>query len=398
MHANLFDTTTATNDAPISVLIIDDDEGYRFVCQRYLKSSPSVQYNVTTAGSTKEAFSACSKTQFDCIIVDYRLDNVTGTDVIESLKQVLGEVLPPTIVLTADDGKQPAIDAIRAGACDYLSKRVVTKKALRRAIKNAVEKRRLQYMILQRREELHQANTQLAKRNEEIQRFYHTVSHEVRTPLTAIQEFVSLVNDGVVGAVSEEQAELLNYALESCEQIRTQFDDLLELAQFETGKISVELKPNNINPILNRCALAAKPSANDKKINLHFEKSNTDFIVLMDSNRIAQVVSNLLNNAIKFTPHNGNIFINAKTHDQASGKLCVSIEDTGCGLSEFDQKKVFERLYQVTPASEHQDETGMGLGLNIASEIMSRHNSRLTVSSVLGQGSTFSFELAICPS
>lgn len=374
------------------ILLIDDDEAYCFLCKRYLRADDSFQHTVISAGTMNEALAICAVDTFDCIVIDYRLPDMMGTEVIKLLREKLGDAMPLTIVFTADGGEEAAIEAVRSGANDFLAKRNVTQQSLCRAVKNTIEKGMLRKSLTSRVKQLEAANQLLIKRNDEIKRFYHTVSHEVKTPLTAIQEFVAIVADGLAGPIEEEQKTILSYALESCDQISTHFNDLLELSRFETGKMTIDLTPCSIQHVFDHCIVAATPAAVAKDITLQVNDQHLLPPIMMQSNRIIQVLSNLINNAIKFTEPGGSVTVGSELTDDGS-QLRLSVRDTGCGIPEADTGKVFERLFQVNPANDQQNGHGMGLGLSIASEIVNLHGGSLEVESELGVGSVFSFYL-----
>ncbi|NND91930.1 MAG: hybrid sensor histidine kinase/response regulator [Granulosicoccus sp.] len=387
---------TLTGRLKSRVLLIDDDEAYTFLCKRHLRADESFEYTVSSASTVNQALTICRNELFDCIVIDYRLPDRTGTEVINLLREQLEDAMPPTIVLTADGGEEAAIEAVRSGASDFLAKRNVTRESLCRVVRNAVEKGMLRQSLTCRVHELEAANDLLVKRNDEIQRFYHTVSHEVKTPLTAIQEFVSIVFDGLAGPVQDEQKTILNYALESCSQICSHFDDLLELSRFETGKMTVDMTPSSIHAVFDHCIVASTPAAIAKGISLKSDNPARMPLVMMQSNRIMQVISNLINNAIKFTDAGGAVTLECNVIEEGC-RLRLCVRDTGCGIPAGDTSKVFERLFQVTQGSDQQDSGGMGLGLSIASEIVSLHGSTIELDSELGVGSAFSFTLACCP-
>ena len=374
------------------ILLLDDDEIFLHLCKNYLKKSDVLNFDLIIVNTLKRARLALEMDSFDCVVVDYSLPDGNGVELINELAEDVGDAMPGTIVLTGDSGGAAAIDAVKAGASDYLQKADMTKSSLCRAVSNAIQKSQLRMMHFSRVKELEVSNDTLKRRNEEIQRFYHTVSHEVKTPLTAIQEFVSIVNDGLAGEVSEEQKTILNYALESCDQIKIQFDELLEMSRFETGKMQVTLEPSNLSEVFNHCIIAATPSALAKNITLRL--ANDDFLppVMMHPSRIIQVVSNLVGNAIKFTPEGGQVIVDAELVDLGD-RVRLSVADSGCGIPAKDCEQIFERLYQVTPGSDLENESGMGLGLSISSQIIELHGGHIDVNSTLGEGSEFSFHL-----
>lgn len=377
------------------ILFVDDDEIFLHLCKRYLRSDATTDHIIVSANSIQEALLLFKSDTFDCVIVDYCLPDGSGTEAIDRLRETAGGSMPCTIILTGQSGEQAAIDAVRSGANDFLTKGSLTKAALIRAVNNAIEKNHLRQLHLSRVKELEVANTLLLKRNDEIQRFYHTVSHEVKTPLTAIQEFVSIVYDGLAGDVSEEQKTILQYALQSCDQIKSQFNELLELSRFETGKMQVSLKPSSMYEVLDHCVVPATPSAVAKNIHLLIVDDADLPMVWMQSDRIIQVLSNLIGNALKFTPENGKVTVSIGLIEDGKN-LHVSVRDTGCGIPETDIKHIFDRLYQVSPATNHDSKSGMGLGLSIAAQIVELHGSKIEVKSEMGEGSEFSFKLTVC--
>jgi len=389
------DGASSVRPEPTRILILDDDEVYLHLCKRYLRSDPSAKHTIVSANTIEEAELACRVDTFDCFVVDYGLPDGTGVEAIERLRQMLKDNMPSAIVLTGRSGEEVAVGAVRSGASDFLLKGTVTRSALCRAVGNAIEKNRLEKLHLRRLKELEIANGLLRKRNDEIQRFYHTVSHEVKTPLTAIQEFLAILRDGLAGELVGEQKTIINYALESCDQIKTHFNELLDLSRFETGKIKMTLTPSSIYPVFDHCIVAATPAAVAKKITLTIDDVPDLPLVMMQSNRIIQVLSNLIGNALKFTPELGAVKVGA-TLSEDGKRLRLSVKDTGCGIEKQDLKRVFDRLYQVVPAGNRANESGMGLGLSIASQIVELHHSCIGVESTISQGSEFWFDLEVC--
>lgn len=374
------------------ILLLEDDEAYIHLCKRYLHADKTSNHTVISATTIAQATATFLVDSFDCVIVDYFLPDGLGTEAIEILRSLSGDIMPPVIVFTAEGGEEAAVNAVKSQASDFLIKSDVSREALCRAVDNAIEKGQLRSSNLRRLHELEIANGLLLKRNDEIQRFYHTVSHEVKTPLTAVQEFVSIVRDGLAGEVVEEQKTILQYALDGCAQLNMQFNEMLELTQFETGKLSVQLCPSDIYSVFDHCIVGATPEACAKGITLSIEDQQDLPLIMMQSNRIKQVLSNLINNAIKFTDQGGHITVSAQLIDNGA-QLQIKVIDTGCGIPEKDLNQIFDRLYQVTPNSDRKDETGLGLGLNIAAEIIKLHGSSIQVHSKVGEGSVFSFEL-----
>jgi len=239
---------------------------------------------------------------------------------------------------------------------------------------------------------LEQTNRDLLRRNEEVQKFYHTLSHELKTPLTAAREFISIVKDGLAGPLNPAQAEYLGISLESCDQLRRCIDDLLDTTRLETGKLALELKLVSPSALLEHIVNAARPRALEKKIALVTELSPNLAEAPLDEFRITQVITNLLNNAIKYTPPGGMIVLKAGDAPNCPELLQISVTDTGCGISPEEQDRIFERLYQVK-AGDATTEHGIGLGLYLCRELVQLHGGSIQVESQAGKGSCFSFVL-----
>jgi DNA-binding response OmpR family regulator len=164
-------------------LIVDDDAAFRRLCREYLRHQSEVRYEITEAATGQQAVDSFDPCAFDCILVDYRLPDTSGTGLMRRLRPE-EEITTPMIMLTAVGSEDVAMDALHSGAADYIPKHKVSDQSLHRAISSAVEKARLRKSVRERTEKLKQANEQLRLKNAQIQRFYHTVSHEIKTPLS----------------------------------------------------------------------------------------------------------------------------------------------------------------------------------------------------------------------
>ena len=184
--------------------------------------------------------------------------------------------------------------------------------------------------------QLERSNSDLRRKNEEVQNFYHTLSHELKTPLTSAREFVSIVMDGLAGDLNSTQREYLGISLESCNQLRICINDLLDATRLETGKLSIDLKPVLLEGSIQRVVTALRPAAEGKKIELTCEIEPGLPRISIDENRIVQVVTNLLNNALKFTESGGCIEVSAARSREQPDRLEVArdlLEDGALGVA-----------------------------------------------------------------
>ncbi len=376
----------------IRVLMIDDDVQYSALCARYLKSSNRANFTVTFASSAAEGFKELDKAEFDCLLVDYLLPDLTGTEVVRALRDFKADPYPPTVIMTAQGGESAAAEAVRAGAMDFLPKRTVTATSLVRAITNAVQKNSLRKSMAEQSSKLRRANQELKTRNEEIQRFYQVVSHEVKTPLAAAREFIAITLDGIAGPVTAYQTEMLTYALESCDQISAHFNDLIETTRLESKKMVLNKELTALDEVVTRLFASMSSAVDSKKVFLKKRLLNEIPPFWFDCNRVIQVLSNLLGNAIKYTEPGGTITM-AVRHDREAEVVEIAISDEGCGIAPEDLERIFDRLYQVGGTGDDFMGAGLGLGLSIAREIVQLHDGDLTAQSVVGEGSTFTVRL-----
>lgn len=282
--------------------------------------------------------------------------------------------------------------ALELGVIDYLPKHSVSSENLQRAIRHSVEKVRLQSASAIWQQQLEISNQELREKNEEVQRFYHLVAHELKTPLTAASEFVNILLEGIPGSLNPKQVEYLNVIHGCCAHLHRNIHDLYEITRLETGKLSVHVEKGSLPDLIHDVINVLSPKASSQNICIQASLALDLPTVMMDSQRIRQVLLNLLGNALKFSNDGGKILVSACEDSLCSGRVRISVQDTGIGIPKHKLKKIFERLYQV-----EEDPTtsspGLGLGLFICRELIKLHEGTLSVTSTLGEGSTFSFTL-----
>jgi PAS domain S-box-containing protein len=243
-------------------------------------------------------------------------------------------------------------------------------------------------------EELKRANQNLVERNAEIQKFYHTLSHELKTPLTSAREFVSILMDGLAGPLNETQMEYLGIAKESCDQLRLYINDMLDVTRLETGKMSLDFQTAPLGSLVETVVKMLAPAAEGKKLSLSCDCQPDLRDIPFDKQRILQVITNLITNAIKFTPAGGLVCLGLSEAPADSECLQVVVRDTGRGITADQLGLIFNRLHQA-----HRDDalaesrSGLGLGLYICQELVQLHGGRIWAESELGQGSTFTFTI-----
>jgi PAS domain S-box-containing protein len=266
------------------------------------------------------------------------------------------------------------------------------KKVIQCNIRNITARKRAEKQMRGMQAQLEQTNRDLIKRNEEIQYFYHTLSHELKTPLTSAREFVSIVMDGLAGELNSTQLNYLRIAKQSCTELAVYINDLLDATRLDTGKLHIELKAVSLAAIIHRAMAIMEPVAAGKKICLS-EELETDLTdVMVDESRIMQILTNLLNNALKFTFEGGEVIVKLGQDPKNSEYIQISVTDTGCGIPKDQIDNLFHRFYQIKKG-DAMPEKGVGLGLYLCREMVLLHGGNIWVESALGKGSTFSFTI-----
>ena len=373
------------------ILVVDDSATDRLIATRLLQRSRAFEADVQQCENAEQALARLATGEFDCALVDYQMPGLTGVELLRRHLAARPGSATAVIVVTDQGSEDLAIDAIHAGAADYLPKGRLNQQSIARAVLNAVEKTQLRCHLAQKSRDLEERNRILAERNGEIRRFYQTICHELRTPLAVTREFLSLVADGVTGAVTPGQGEALAHAVEGCDQLSSLLDDLMDAARLQTGKLAVDPRPTALMRVVEPTWRSYLPRGREKSIDMRLDLPSAlvTTSVLADAMRVQQVLGNLLGNAIKFTPPGGTIWLRARPTPTG---ICLAVADTGSGIAPEHQCRILDRLYQA-PDQDGAQSGGLGLGLSISSDIVQLHGSTLTVASEPGKGSVFSFEL-----
>ncbi len=240
--------------------------------------------------------------------------------------------------------------------------------------------------------DLNKMAKKLAELDQMKQDFVSSITHEFRSPLNAMGIHFDLLFKGHLGELNEKQKESLIILKNNSSRLRMFIDDLLDVAKLEIGKMVINSNFFNLTSVIKETFDFYKVQADQKEIKLQTELSNSSPEVYADQDRTRQVLTNLLNNAIKFTPENGIITINAKVKDKSFVE--VSIKDTGMGIPKDQQMSIFDKFEQVKGIRKKVvGQKGTGLGLAIVKGIVEGQGGKIWVESESGKGSTFYFTI-----
>jgi sigma-B regulation protein RsbU (phosphoserine phosphatase) len=363
------------------VLLIEDNPGDADLVRLRLIESRS-DVDVSCVSRLSDGLASLEEHSPAIVLLDLNLPDSSGAETFRKiLKRAPGV---PIVVLSGREDEELALKALHQGVQDYLVKGAFDSKQLARAVRYAVERQALITSLDMSRKQ------QLQFKDE----FLSHVSHELRTPLTCIHQFVTILLDGLAGVISGEQREHLQTALRSVNQLRSMIGDLLEATRAETGKLRVDTRCISVASVIGQTVAMMRNMAAERHVGLEIGADSRVPLVQADPSRVLQVLTCLIDNAIKFTPANGSVIVKACLVDSDSDFVYVSVTDTGRGVSPEARPLIFERLYQ-DPNAMDGSRKGLGLGLYIARQIVQLHGGRIWVESQLGRGSTFCFTLPL---
>jgi sigma-B regulation protein RsbU (phosphoserine phosphatase) len=368
-------------ESPAEVLLVEDNPGDAdLVRLRLIETDPPVK--VDCVGRLSDALKSLARKTPALVLLDLDLPDSHGA---ETFRRVL-EKAPnvPIVILSGQDDEKLAMKAVHHGVQDYLIKNDITSKQLERAVRYAIERQGLlRALEMTRKQQLEFKNL-----------FLSHVSHELRTPLTCIHQYVSLVLDGLAGPVAPEQSEHLLTVLKSVGQLHGMIRDLLEATRAESGKMRIEPRCISIEELIGQAISMMKATADQKRIKLEASIDPAIPLVYADPDRILEVLINLMDNGIKFTPEEGSVSVKACMVETDPSAVYLSVTDTGRGISPQALPRIFERMFQDGNGVDG-NRTGLGLGLYITKEIISMHGGRIWAASDPGNGSAFSFHLPV---
>jgi signal transduction histidine kinase len=367
---------------PLQVLLVEDNAGdVRLLREMFSKEKPD-SFALTHLLRMSEAEIHLRRGGVDIVLLDMGLPDGHGLDTVRRAHAVAPDV--PMIVLTGLDDEVLAAEAMKEGAQDYLIKGQIENRALPRALRHAIERHRMQTETDLIR--LHQMQFK--------DEFLSHVSHELRSPLSAIRQFVTILLDRLAGELNLEQGKYLEIVLRNVKQLQSMINDLFEVTGLQAGKLRIDLQRTSVSDAAIYTVNTLQEAATAKGVTLSSDVESRLPSICADPTRIRQILIILVDNAIKFTPANGAVKIQARIFEKDSSRLILEVSDSGCGISEDMTKRVFERLFQASnPAVAGRK--GLGLGLYICKDLVTRHGGEIWAKSAPGQGAVFSFTLPI---
>jgi signal transduction histidine kinase len=221
--------------------------------------------------------------------------------------------------------------------------------------------------------------------------FLSRVTHDLQAPLSSINCALELLSERAAMALGPDENGFLDVCLRNSQQLGSMIREILDFSKLRAGKMSIHQAPTSVTGLLKEAVDSLQPWAGNKGVSLSFRAPTPDLMVMADHQRIVQVFTNLISNAIKFTPEGGKIVVAAAPKTDKHGHVVCAVRDTGCGVPKEGLKKLFEKFSQLEDSD--GSHPGVGLGLALVSEFIKLHGGTVWVESEVGKGSTFYFTL-----
>ena len=365
------------------VLLVEDNPGDAGLIKTFLASA-GARFSLAHAKTLAEGLQALSRGGVDVILLDLNTPDSWGLATLASARAAAPTA--PIIVLTGMDERDLILRAVREGAQDYLIKGEIDARLLERSIHYAIERQRLLLELERKYEkelELGRFKTQLVS----------MVSHEFANSLSVVACGLPFLRETSGEGLTRQRKDLYETIERSVCALNVTAHNLLNLGRLENGKLSVELRSTEIGSLLRESLRFLKILYERKGIRVALELPEEPLVVKADPEALSLVLSNLVNNAIKYTPEGGRITVGASLEAANPDRAVVFVEDTGIGIPRHEQRKIFSGYYRTRGGKKAAQ--GFGMGLVFAKTIIAAHGSAVKVRSAPGKGSRFYFTLPL---
>jgi two-component system sensor histidine kinase/response regulator len=371
------------------ILIIDDDEGIRKGCCRVLQPE---NYLTETAESFRDGLQKVQEGQYDLILLDVMMPDGQGVDLLEPILARDPETV--TILITGYATVELAVEAIKRGAYDFIAK-PFTAQMLLMTVEQGLQKRRLS-IEAKRLQDIERQAAQLVQEKEQAERlqefkstFATLVAHELRSPIGASQSLVRTLLHGLAGGLNEKQSDILKRVELRLDSLLALVNDLLTLAASKSLENEKPLQPVNVTAVLQGVLDRAQDEAAAKQVTLKGSLLDQAVTVQATVEGLVTILSNLIGNAIKYTPAAGSVQIEMTLKDDC---VSISVADTGIGISGKDLSQLGDEFFRAQNAKQ-QGFPGTGLGLSIVKTFMQRFGGDMEIKSSEGEGTTVMINL-----
>jgi len=370
------------------VLVVDDEIG---ICEAVKRALESNGIPVDIALDGPAGLQAIKEQEYDLVLLDIKMPQISGLDLIKMIHKIDPDII--CIMITGFATIEMAITAIKEGAYDFLTK-PFSMDVLLLAVNQGLERRSLSLeakriaQVELEAKKLAEDKLRLEKLDQAKRQFLSLVTHELKSPVSAVENYLKLILQGYVDPENETQ--ILEQCIIRTQEERKLIDDLMVLGQLEVIE-SPQVTSIHLGKILEDVLEESRGELIRNNLHLTLKIGSDIPEIEAVPEQIKVVWRNLINNAVKYTPEKGEILIGIQLEDS---NLIGWIQDTGIGISDEDQKKLFSEFFRAANAKEAAI-PGTGLGLVIVKRIVESLGGKICVASRLGEGSTFQFTIPV---
>ncbi len=370
---NLNSSETAT------VLVVDDIEANRMLLERHLMR---LGCHVLTAEHGRQALDLLATHSVDMILLDLMMPVMDGFATLAALKEDPELRQLPVVVVSALDDVESIARCVSLGAVDFLGK-PVERRLLQARVEASLERKRLNDRV-----QAAHAAAEAAHRSKDA--FVSMVSHELNNQLTGILGYADMLHHKMLGPLNDEQSEFIASIRRLSRMMKSVLADITDLSKIEAGILRLELAPTSLATCLHAALGTIRSLMEEQGHRLTTPATQDLPLVLADEVRLTQVLTNLLSNAAKYTPPQGEIWVHVQRN--GSGLVEIAVQDSGQGIPLEEQSRLFEPFFRSASAT-NGSQPGTGLGLNITRQLVELQGGKISFSSVPGEGTTFRFTL-----
>ncbi|MBU2552917.1 MAG: hybrid sensor histidine kinase/response regulator [Bacteroidetes bacterium] len=369
----------------LKVLIVDDEPGIRSGIERILRNytvgfpflDEDFSFDIIEAATGEEALDIVNKESVDIILLDNKLPGIQGIEVLEELNKM--KIDAAVMMITSYASLDIAVKATNFGAFNFVPK-PFTPSELKTAMEGISK-----HLFLKR------MTKRMKKEGKEIRfQFLSVLSHELKSPLNAIEGYLNIMQDKQVGDNINDYMAMIDRSLVRIKGMRGLIMDLLDLTKLESGKKTRELKRIDLGEIAKLAIHTIEPLAIQRNVKLNYD-ADDELIITADAEEIEIILNNLLSNAVKYNKENGEVHFNIKKKDNA---VVLKVEDTGIGISEEHISKLFQEFTRIK-TEKTRDISGSGLGLSILKKMVDLYHGTVDVQSTPDIGTTFVITLPV---
>jgi signal transduction histidine kinase len=358
---------TNKSEKPL-ILIIDDEEALRDGCRQVLEKCG---YDVLTAEQGIEGIKLAREHEPALALVDLKMPNMSGMEIMEILSQDIPDII--LIMITGYASIVSAVEAMQKGAHDYLPK-PFNPDQLRVLVKRGLDHRTLRIEARKLKEEKDQMQ----------KNFITFVSHEMRSPLVVIRQYIEALNEIAGKSFDKDVREIIERCRKRVQSLEEMVEHWLDISRIENGTLAQQKVSLSLASIISRSVEEMTPLCKKKGISLETNISKKLPQITGDAESLVRVFTNIIGNATKYTPEGGKITITVKNDEYYT---TASIADTGMGIPLDKLPLIFEPFFRC--GGKNDKHSGSGLGLTFCKKIMESHSGSITVSSKEGEGTTF---------